>query len=128
MRIDSDACLPLFTRTARFDIQPNRFGILGQFGPERKLQLTTVNVSSLIGWDGKVIPNASVEMEVYEIKNLIYATESFPKNTFEVLDLGGRVLPSDIGCELKEDGNPDANALFRELQKDMLPKLKRLRL
>jgi len=65
MRVDSDACMPLFTRTARFDIQPNRFGILGQFGPERKLQLQTVNVSSLIGWDGKVIPNATVELEVY---------------------------------------------------------------
>ena len=61
-RLDSDMCLPLFTRTARFDIQPNRFGILGQFGPERKLQLATTNVSSLIGWDGKLIPNATVEM------------------------------------------------------------------
>jgi len=64
-RLDSDACVPLFTRTARFDIQPNRFGILGQFGPERKLQLAATNVSSLIGWDGKLVPNATVELEVY---------------------------------------------------------------
>ena len=64
-RLDSDACLPLFTRTARFDIQPNRFGILGQFGPERKLQLTSTNITSLIGWNGKLMANASVELEVY---------------------------------------------------------------
>lgn len=64
-RLDSDACLPLFTRTARFDIQPNRFGILGQFGPERKLQLTSTNITSLIGWNGKIMANASIELEVY---------------------------------------------------------------
>ena len=64
-RLDSDACLPLFTRTARFDIQPNRFGILGQFGPERKLQLSSTNITSLIGWNGKLMANASVELEVY---------------------------------------------------------------
>jgi len=64
-RPDTDLCLPLFTRTARFDIQANRFGILGQFGTERKLQLQTTNVSSLIGWDGKLTPNASIEFDVY---------------------------------------------------------------
>ena len=64
-RLDSDACLPLFKRTARFDIQPNRFGILGQFGPERKLQLSSTNITSLIGWNGKLMANASVELEVY---------------------------------------------------------------
>ena len=64
-RLDSDACLPLFTRTARFDIQPNRFGILGQFGPERKLQLTSTNITSLIGKEGKLMANGSVELEVY---------------------------------------------------------------
>ena len=75
-RLDSDACLPLFTRTARFDIQPNRFGILGQFGPERKLQLQTYNVSSLIGWDGRVTPNASIELEVY-VSNESHALATF---------------------------------------------------
>jgi hypothetical protein len=64
-RLDSDACLPLFKRTARFDIQPNRFGILGQFGPERKLQLSSTNITSLIGWNGKLMANASFELEVY---------------------------------------------------------------
>jgi len=64
-REQRDLCIPLFQRTARFDIQPNSFGILGQFGPERKLQLQMTNVSSLIGWDGKVIPSASIELEVY---------------------------------------------------------------
>ena len=64
-RLDSDACLPLFKRTARFDIQPNRFGILGQFGPERKLQLSSTNITTLIGWNGKLMANASVELEVY---------------------------------------------------------------
>ena len=63
-RVDSDVCLPLFTRTARFDIQPNRFGILGQFGPDRKLQLSTTNLSSIVGWDGRLMPNASIELEV----------------------------------------------------------------
>jgi hypothetical protein len=63
-RVDSDVCLPLFTRTARFDIQPNRFGILGQFGPDRKLQLSTTNLSSIVGWDGRLLPNASIELEV----------------------------------------------------------------
>ena len=76
-RLDTDACVPLFTRTARFDIQPNRFGILGQFGPERKLQLATTNVSRLIGWDGKIIPNATVELEVY------VSNESHPLHIFE---------------------------------------------
>ena len=65
MKTDSDSCVALFTKTARFDIQPNRFGILGQFGPDRKLQLMTTNVSSIIDWDGKVIPNASIELDVY---------------------------------------------------------------
>ena len=64
-RIDSDMCMPLFTRTARFDIQPNRFGILGQFGPDRKLQLATTNLSAMVGWDGRLLPNASIELEVY---------------------------------------------------------------
>ena len=64
-RLDSDTCLPLFKRTARFDIQPNRFGILGQFGPERKLQLSSTNITTLIGWNGKLMANASVELEVY---------------------------------------------------------------
>ena len=76
-RLDSDACVPLFTRTARFDIQPNRFGILGQFGPERKLQLASSNVSSLIGWDGKLVPNATVELEVY------ISNASHPLHIFE---------------------------------------------
>lgn len=64
-RVDSDACMALFTRTARFDIQPNRFGILGQFGPDRKLQLATTNISTLIGWDGRLVPNGTIEMEIY---------------------------------------------------------------
>jgi hypothetical protein len=76
-RLDSEACLPLFTRTARFDIQPNRFGILGQFGPERKLQLASTNISSLIGWNGKLIPNATVELEVY------VSNSSHPLHIFE---------------------------------------------
>ena len=65
LRVDSDACLPLFTRTARFDIQPNRFGILGQFGPDRKLQLATTNLTTMVGWDGRLVPNATIELEVY---------------------------------------------------------------
>ena len=60
-RIDSDTCVPLLVRTARFDIQPNRFGILGQFGPERKLQLVATNLSEIVGWDGRLVPNATVE-------------------------------------------------------------------
>ena len=76
MRVGSDRCVPLFTRTCRFDLQPNRFGILGQFGPERKLQLQTYNVSSLIGWDGRVTPNASIELEVY-VSNESHALATF---------------------------------------------------
>jgi hypothetical protein len=77
LRIDSDSCLPLFTRTARFIIQPNRFGILGQFGPERKLQLVSKNLSSLVGPDGLLMPNASLEMELY------LSNASHPLLTFE---------------------------------------------
>lgn len=64
-RTNSDTCIPLFTRTARFDIQPNRFGILGQFGANRKLQLMTTNLSHVVGWDGRLLDNASIELEVY---------------------------------------------------------------
>mmetsp|Transcript_18934 Transcript_18934/g.56528 ORF Transcript_18934/g.56528 Transcript_18934/m.56528 type:complete len:290 (+) Transcript_18934:851-1720(+) len=60
-----ESCVPLFTRTARFDIVPNRFGILGQFGPDRKLTLSTTKVSGVIGTGGKVLANASIELEVY---------------------------------------------------------------
>ena len=52
------ACVSLFTRTARFDIVPNRFGILGQFGPDRKLQLSSTNMSGIVGASGRVGPNA----------------------------------------------------------------------
>ena len=64
-RLNSDVCVPLFARTARFDIQPNRFGILGQFGQARKLQLLTTNLTSLVNWDGMIHPNASVELDVW---------------------------------------------------------------
>ena len=64
-RQDSDVCVPLFTRTARFDILPNRFGILGQFGPDRKLQLLSTNLTSIVGWSGRIMPNASIELEVF---------------------------------------------------------------
>jgi len=64
-RKGSDSCLPLFRRIARFDILPNRYGILGQFGPDRKLQLLTTNLSAIVGWDGRLLANASIEMEVF---------------------------------------------------------------
>jgi hypothetical protein len=64
-RVDSHTCIPLFSRTARFEIQSNAFGILGQYGPERKLQLASTDVRHIIGSNHKVLPNASLEMEVY---------------------------------------------------------------
>ena len=42
-----------------------RYGILGQFGPDRKLQLLTTNLSAIVGWDGRLLANASIEMEVF---------------------------------------------------------------
>jgi len=60
-----DVCMPLFTRTARFDIQPNRYGILGQFGPDRKLQLVATNVTAIVGMDRRLRPTAYVEMQIY---------------------------------------------------------------
>jgi len=75
-RKDSDMCIPIFTRTARFDIQPNRYGILGQFGPDRKLQLVSTNLSSIVGWNGKLMANASVELEVY-VSNRSHALHIF---------------------------------------------------
>ena len=76
LRIASDMCLPIFTRTARFDISPNRFGILGQFGPERKLQLQTTNLTSMVAWDGRLIRNASLEMEIF-VSNESHALDTF---------------------------------------------------
>ena len=75
-RVDFDACVPLFTRTARFEIQPNRFGILGQFGPERKLQLVTTNLTGIVGWDGRIVPNATLELDVY-VSNVSHHLDVF---------------------------------------------------
>ena len=63
-------------RTARFDISLNRFGILGQFGPERKLQLQTTNLTSMVAWDGRLIRNASLEMEIF-VSNESHALDTF---------------------------------------------------
>ena len=62
---DSHRCAPLFERTVRFSILPNRFGVLGQFGTMRKVQLETTDVSGLIDLNMRIQPNASVELEVF---------------------------------------------------------------
>jgi len=69
-------CIPIFVRTARFDIQPNRFGILGQFGPDRKLQLASTNLTAMVGWDARLMPNASIELEVY-VSNASHVLQLF---------------------------------------------------
>ncbi len=63
--LDKDVCVPLIDFIARFDIQSNRYGVLGQFGPLRKLQLSTVDVSSIVGPDGRIMRNGSIEMDVF---------------------------------------------------------------
>ncbi|KAL3931749.1 MAG: hypothetical protein SGPRY_000993 [Prymnesium sp.] len=96
-RLDSHNCLPIFTKTARFDVVPNRFGVLGQFGPDRKLQLLTTNVSTLIGSNGKFFPNASIELEVF-ISNASHPLSSFEYTkvcALPIAPLFGRSFPSD---------------------------------
>ncbi|KAL1524388.1 hypothetical protein AB1Y20_019283 [Prymnesium parvum] len=75
-RPNSQLCLPIFTKTARFDIVPNRFGILGQFGPDRKLHLSSTNMSRLIGPGGRIVANASVELDVF-ISNISHHLHKF---------------------------------------------------